>query len=512
MARKDCPILTFEELGVRYVSDATRLDDDIARAKRMEGGESLQWTDAQLAAGGFKEKVDTFIAGLRTWGFSASINSAFRPITYQGHFADLRRCALELANNIRSDPDIEPFLTTSVARLKAEVAKHAIKGTDLTAGSTVIPVPFVCYSDPLTNCPHVDERAVDLSIPGDSNDSLDWVGAMYGFCRPYRDKDRPHWDWVGDNPFGVDKCKFLGTGPGEATITFEGKSPINFLVTDPYGNKVGFDPGTNATVNDIGESHAFYSGPGSEPQVIQIFAGGGNAGNYTVSGVGTGAGGYTLTASVADSSGTIVDETNNTGTAAQGQAISGMVFGVKDDYAKKFPWSVGTFKSMSSASAVVWSVETGKGTVDVEVPLSGVEFAMSAPAGDVLALKAAGAGASGPARVVLPSASVTGDVVVRADGAVVPFTKTVEGDRVVLTFDRPAGTKFVTIEGVGGSGTLNSGGPAAQGVDTGGVIVIAVVAIVAVAALVAVVIMRRRKGQGRSPAAEPPRVEPPKGP
>lgn len=46
------------------------------------------------------------------------------------------------------------------------------------------------------------------------------------------------------------------------------QSPVNILVTDPDGRRIGFDPVTETVVNEI--PGGTYSGPGTEPQVIEI--------------------------------------------------------------------------------------------------------------------------------------------------------------------------------------------------------------------------------------------------
>jgi len=45
-------------------------------------------------------------------------------------------------------------------------------------------------------------------------------------------------------------------------------SPVNILVTDPEGRRIGYDSETKMIVNEIPE--ATYSGPGSEPQIVDI--------------------------------------------------------------------------------------------------------------------------------------------------------------------------------------------------------------------------------------------------
>src|SRR5207237_2129182 len=116
------------------------------------------------------------------------------------HFADLRICALQLLHTLLAAPELGPALADSVAAVNAEVAKHGIKNDVFDVAGLQIHVVFVCYRDPLTDCPHVDERAVDISFSHDDT-TLDWLGSLYGFCRPYLKSSPPHlphWESIGD--------------------------------------------------------------------------------------------------------------------------------------------------------------------------------------------------------------------------------------------------------------------------------------------------------------------------
>ena len=496
MTRVDCQLMNFDELGARYVTDPAKLADDVAKARAMEGGEKLQWTAENLAPGGLKEKAEAFRAGLVAWGYTGRINSAYRTQSYQGHFADMRRCGQELIDNLQSDPDLAPYLASSINALKAEVAEHTLKSELYTVAGYVIPVPFVCWREPLTLCPHVDARAVDMTIVPDDNNTLDWIGAMYGFCRPYREKDRPHWDYVGDYAFGVEKCGFLGRGPGEATITFKAQSPVNIKVADSYGNAVGFDNATGTVVNDLGSNGASYSGPGTEPQIIQIFSV--NEGNYTLSGVGTGPGSYTLSASVSDIFGVEMDEVSSSGTAAAGAPIAPFQYWMREDYSPAFPLKLGRYTGTPGPNAITWEVDSAAGTYNATVEPAGISMVLSAPEGRVLVLKQAGAG--GPTRVTVPASAADSSITVRADGVPLNFTRTAEGNWVVLVFDRPAGATFVTVEGVAGQGGggIPPGGappPAPGGADA----TLLVLAVVAAGALGAGAFVALRKRKGKAP-------------
>jgi hypothetical protein len=69
------------------------------------------------------------------------------------------------------------------------------------------------------------------------------------------------------------------------------RSPANLFVTDPLGRSIGTDPKTGAIVQQIPD--AFYSGPGTEPQVVIIPDP--ISDTYSIALVGTATGDYTLT-------------------------------------------------------------------------------------------------------------------------------------------------------------------------------------------------------------------------
>lgn len=92
-------------------------------------------------------------------------------------------------------------------------------------------------------------------------------------------------------------------------------SPVNILITAPNGPRVGYNPETGTTINKI--PGATYSGPGSEPQVVQIP----NPleGNYLIDIFGTGTGTYTITMESLASDGSTIDTATWTGTTEPGQ-------------------------------------------------------------------------------------------------------------------------------------------------------------------------------------------------
>ncbi|MCP4424006.1 MAG: hypothetical protein GY803_05910, partial [Chloroflexi bacterium] len=77
---------------------------------------------------------------------------------------------------------------------------------------------------------------------------------------------------------------------GDALLVFLVWSPVDVLVTDPAGRRIGYDPQSGGMVNEI--DGAFYSGNGSEEEFFLLPAGA--VGEYTVTTVGTDSGAYAV--------------------------------------------------------------------------------------------------------------------------------------------------------------------------------------------------------------------------
>ena len=92
-------------------------------------------------------------------------------------------------------------------------------------------------------------------------------------------------------------------------------SPVNILVTAPNGDKIGYDPTTGTTINEI--AGATYTGPDSEHQVIQIPNP--QEGNYAIDIFGTDTGTYTITLESLASDGSTIDVVTWTRTTESGQ-------------------------------------------------------------------------------------------------------------------------------------------------------------------------------------------------
>jgi hypothetical protein len=136
---------------------------------------------------------------------------------------------------------------------------------------------------------HTTGKAVDISIQSSNpllsqdiqHGMLDQLAmrAGVGLWRPSFGNPHERTHWV--------------IGPASYKAEFSGDSPINILVEDPAGRRIGFDPATEEIVNDFGDE-AWYSGPGTEPQKVLLPNGSVIPGGYKVTGVGTGNGPFTI--------------------------------------------------------------------------------------------------------------------------------------------------------------------------------------------------------------------------
>jgi len=108
--------------------------------------------------------------------------------------------------------------------------------------------------------------------------------------------------------------------------------PVNILVKDPFGRRVGFDVSTNATVKEI--EGANYSGPYSSPQIITIPDP--YVGNYSVYVYGWDNGSYTLKITSTTSNETIIESISLEGQiASQEEKIFDFKLDIKSQLIQK---------------------------------------------------------------------------------------------------------------------------------------------------------------------------------
>ena len=104
------------------------------------------------------------------------------------------------------------------------------------------------------------------------------------------------------------------TNLGGSTIVFMTGSPIDLLITDPQGRRLGYDPVTDQVFNEI--PNTLYTSTGTSPQLVIVPQP--IDGDYEVMATGYGAGTYDVTIDYVDSRG-IVPLEAHTGTTTAGQ-------------------------------------------------------------------------------------------------------------------------------------------------------------------------------------------------
>jgi hypothetical protein len=527
--RIDCGLQSFQQLGDAYIADPTLRAQDVAAAMQLEAAAQANavspgsvktpviWSPAQSVPGGFKSDVAAFQSSLSNWGRKSTVLSAYRPITYQAYFADLKFCAQWTYNAVDTTPSDAKFLAASVAHLNYQVVNvHAFQNPLVEqAGNLTFYIPnLVCSTVPFTSCDHVNGRAVDLSINNPSTPqtaamSVDEIGALDGFCRPAATivSDANHWVYVGGNGFNAKSCP--GVGPGDAEITLVGDdAPINLLVSSPSGQGIGYDPSTGGVIDTFPPGTASYSGPGTEPQVFAISSNATQVGNYSVSGVSYGTGPYTISYEVLDSNGTAVDgqngavyTENQTGSASNGTPITLVTFALQSNYSTVSPWTLGVPGS-STGGTTPYTFVSPNGTFSVSANSSTVSSLMLTTAGQALALESTGV--AGQTSVTIPHGLLLGPYTVRANGSMIPSTTSNSGSFSTVTFQMPVNGSTVTIQGTSPGSSSSSGNAAFPWLALG---LVGTVVVVGVA--VGVAIMIRRRHAAPPPPPPPPPLAPP---
>jgi hypothetical protein len=99
------------------------------------------------------------------------------------------------------------------------------------------------------------------------------------------------------------------------TLNVQADPPFNVLLHDPLGRRIGFDPVSNAVINEIG-GNASYTGLGTDVQMIDVD--GAIVGSYNLTATGNASGPYSITVMRLDEEGEILDIQSVTGVASPG--------------------------------------------------------------------------------------------------------------------------------------------------------------------------------------------------
>lgn len=253
------------------------------------------------------EKLDATLNGnvarfqefMKSLGMPLSRTSGYRPSEYQDHFCNIRDTFVALTSLPVA------VRTGACADVWQQVNYEINTKHGLVRDSSG--VPLVSTQSSHSTMPAL---AVDLStksLPAElygHGSQLDAYASQFGLTRPCG-RDLVHFQLKGS------KC-------GTTAVVAMAMSPVAILLTDPSGRRIGFDPLTQATINEIGLT-ATYSGTGAEPQVIVVDSP--LVGAYRLTGIGTGSGQYILRLMTQEGE-AIASEEKVTGTATAGNLTS----------------------------------------------------------------------------------------------------------------------------------------------------------------------------------------------
>jgi PKD domain/Carboxypeptidase regulatory-like domain/Ig-like domain CHU_C associated len=238
-----------------------------------------------------------------TLGFLPPRTSGYRPLAYQAHLYELYTKLKAIQEAVNTDPLQADACAQLKGRIDDEIDhKHEIARSGMTNLPLVNPPAVSAHTTNPAN-------AVDLGsirdLPPAQQNIIDQLARQNGVTRPCSNDDKPHFTLKGT--------------PCHLTLSITVQSPINILVTDPLGRRIGFDPVMSSVVNEIGSS-AYYSGPSTEPQLLNI--GAMFAGPYMISAIGTATGSYTITIQTLDEDAGLNSSQVISGNITLGQTIS----------------------------------------------------------------------------------------------------------------------------------------------------------------------------------------------
>jgi hypothetical protein len=251
-----------------------------------------------------------------------TIDSGYRPPAYQEHFRDIRETWGRFDTAVRRDPSIASVCKDRIDEVMAELRKtHGIRTACRPddcerlvrpgEGDTIITEKGISIVEgtPLVNVNSAHSfkpsRAIDLVVPRglsfkEFEPSLLEAAKAANLKQICGKLDRVHFSMVGTKCDGV---------------TAEARSPVNIMLRDPLGRRVGYDPVSAQSINEIGDG-VYYSGPDSDPEVIEIEEA--LPGDYDLTSVGTGNGPYTLILRRVDEEGEYLTYESQSGVATPG--------------------------------------------------------------------------------------------------------------------------------------------------------------------------------------------------
>jgi Nidogen-like/Thrombospondin type 3 repeat len=232
-----------------------------------------------------------------------TINSAFRPQAYQDHLRAIRDAATALGATVSGGQvtftNDDPECAARRDEIAAELLNHGLGNNPVGRTSN-----------------HGTGNAFDLRVTLPAGTNIDDLAAQAGLTRPFPVRDPVHFQ-PAPPPRLAPATSGPAAGPGSVIV----HSPINVLITDPLGRRIGFG------VNEIGDG-ASDSGPGTSPERFDFDSMA--PGTYTVTGAGREDGAYSVQVLTADDDVTLDDQSVD-GTATGGRPIAPIKVDVADD-------------------------------------------------------------------------------------------------------------------------------------------------------------------------------------
>jgi hypothetical protein len=237
----------------------------------------------------------------------AALESGHRPLGVQEHLYALKKTWERLVSFLRDPAPLgaAPACQALLDLVDGDIDRHGVGRTG-GVGRRAPRIGPPRASDHTS----VPARALHITIapPGILSDSeIGALAALVGLRHAAR---------------GADPSRFVkresAPGPSGEWLSGLAWPPLDILVTDPLGRRVGFDPTAGAAVNEIG-ADASYSGPGTTPQVVDIVHL--VPGDYALTAVGAGDGRFTLLGLHLTERGHVVQQRERHGVASPGRAI-----------------------------------------------------------------------------------------------------------------------------------------------------------------------------------------------
>jgi YVTN family beta-propeller protein len=203
-----------------------------------------------------------------------------------------------------------------------------------------LPAPVIYYN----NYNHPDFTGLRTSL--DSGQPVILGVASGGYCPGHyvvaTKTDGSTW-WINDPAgpattlatYGNSFCQRVvyPSGGSSSRLAVHAHSPVELLLTDPLGRRLGFDPSTGTSYDEIpdasyGMDGTILSEDGSETIVPGLKTAWLNSpvdGQYTIEAIGTDTGSYLVDGEASDTNGGITDITGPSGTTSPGQVDTGVI-------------------------------------------------------------------------------------------------------------------------------------------------------------------------------------------